>query len=168
MTNPISREDYISGLRALAVLLEQHPELELPYQGSGKGLEIIPVGRDGQREQLAAWARVLADKTEDPDKFGGLFVLRGQIGGLRVDVLCNRAYIEGVEWQHPVNEWSPLPIPGDVWVGRCGAPWFAVDTGNNDPELVLVDNSGERWSNLDEVWDQFGPMRRAFPAGGAR
>lgn len=85
------RAEYIAGLRALADALEAHPELELPYNGRDAGgscINVIPeFGR--QREQLAAWARVLPghkDKTPRDDYFD----LTGAFHGLHIKVICKR------------------------------------------------------------------------------
>lgn len=92
--NPNPRAEYIAGLRMLADLLEAHPELEAPHTGASNyaSISVVPWGADAQREQLAAWARVLPgrkDKKEGGE--GGKYLrLEGRLGALHIQVLCDR------------------------------------------------------------------------------
>lgn len=87
------RAEYIKGLRALADALEQHPELILPYTGSGRaGLNVIPLGADEQREQLAAWAKVLPGQKEKSPR-DEYFDLIGAFHGVHIKVICDRAEV---------------------------------------------------------------------------
>lgn len=85
---PDPRAEYISGLRALADLLEQNPHLEPPYHGYGTDMLIIP-HRGAQRDVLAAWARALPGR-KDKNPSGNYFRLTGALRGLRLMVLCDR------------------------------------------------------------------------------
>ncbi|HTI26215.1 MAG TPA: hypothetical protein VL652_34820 [Kutzneria sp.] len=87
------RAEYIAGLRELADILEEHPELMLPYRGAHAPLEVIPGDADEQREQLAAWARVLPGKKQKAaaGASGELFRLTGNLRGLAFEVLCVRS-----------------------------------------------------------------------------
>lgn len=79
------RGEYIAGLRMLADLLEQHPELKTPHGD----IDVIPRGPEQSREQLAAWARALPGKK---DKHIGekLANLEGRLRGVKVTVICYR------------------------------------------------------------------------------
>lgn len=81
------RREYIAGLRALAELLETHPELELPYDGSGTELLVIPT--EDEAEQIAAWAKALPGMKRKQVR-DGYFDLFGSIEGLRVQVIVGR------------------------------------------------------------------------------
>jgi hypothetical protein len=84
-----ARAEYIAGLRELADALEAHPELQLPYNGrpGGSAINVIPV--DHEREQLAAWARVLPGQ-KDKKPRGEYFDLVGAFRGLHIKVICTR------------------------------------------------------------------------------
>lgn len=84
------RAEYIAGLRMLADALEANTAVCLPYDGAGAlhGITVIPP-QDGQREQLAAWARALpGKKTKEPR--GAYFDLTGAFRGLHIKVICDR------------------------------------------------------------------------------
>jgi hypothetical protein len=85
------RAEYIAGLRMLADVLEQHPEVQQPYTGSGSPVLIIPNTPDEQREQLAAWARVLPGKKTKDAHDNGQYTLDGAFAGLKVKVICRRS-----------------------------------------------------------------------------
>lgn len=79
------RTEYIAGLRALADLLEQRPELMAP---TGY-LTVVPLGEQQCREQLAAWARALPGRKDKEinDRFANLV---GALRGLKLKVLAYR------------------------------------------------------------------------------
>lgn len=85
------RTAFASGLRKLADLLEQHPELELPYTGHafGAGINWIPLGGDGQKAQAATFARLIPGKVDKAVR-GEAFDLIGSIDGLRVKMIVDR------------------------------------------------------------------------------
>jgi hypothetical protein len=85
------RAAYIEGLRVLATVLEQHPDVPLPLYGTG-GFSPLLLGfyGDSAREDLAAAARVFPvawSKNAD----GAWFTLDGQLGGgLGVQLYADR------------------------------------------------------------------------------
>lgn len=83
--NPDPRAEYIAGLRQLADLLAAHPELMTPHGA----LQVIPLGEQQSREQLAVWARALPGKKEKQinDTFANLV---GTLRGLQVKVVAYR------------------------------------------------------------------------------
>jgi hypothetical protein len=83
------RQGYIDGLRALADALAAYPELMLPIDGYLSGMSILSTGEADQREQLAAWARVLPGrKTKSgSDRY---FRFDGAFAGLKIQVVCDR------------------------------------------------------------------------------
>lgn len=85
------RVDYIDGLRQLADLLQENPEVPLPYTGSDNHgrLNWILVTGDNQRAQLAAIARALPGKVEKGVR-GDSFDLKGQLAGLHVQAIADR------------------------------------------------------------------------------
>jgi len=88
MSTPEERAEYIAGLRMLADALETNPELTLPYTGrTTTTINVIPF--DNQREQLAAWARVLPGRKEKQPR-GQYFDLIGAFRGLKMMVICHR------------------------------------------------------------------------------
>lgn len=83
------RVDYIDGLRQLADLLQENPELPLPYHGNASELLWIIVCDPNQRATLAAIARALPGKV-DKDVRGDAFDLKGNLAGLKVQVVARR------------------------------------------------------------------------------
>lgn len=79
------RAEYIAGLRALADLLEAQPELMKPHGA----LQVIPLGEQQSREQLAVWARALPGKKDKQinDTFANLV---GTLRGVQVKVVAYR------------------------------------------------------------------------------
>jgi hypothetical protein len=87
------RAGYITGLRMLADLLEQHPELPLPYEGTASNRLWIFCET---REDAAGYARVLpgrVGKHTDTNSPAYGFELHGQLGGLYVKVLARREQV---------------------------------------------------------------------------
>lgn len=83
-----TRDGYIAGLRTLADLLDQNPDLPLPYNGSSSALLWI-IGGSDQRATLSAVARAIPGvKTKGVR--GDYFDVCGQIEGLRVQVIADR------------------------------------------------------------------------------
>lgn len=96
------REAYTAGLRQLADILDNHPEVPLPYQGSGPDAARMTfhfLCTDDPRSEMAATRRALGvpmDKNGDRDEY---FDLKGNLHGLyftltafRKDV-CERVVI---------------------------------------------------------------------------
>ncbi|MGH9895625.1 MAG: hypothetical protein ACREA0_27310, partial [bacterium] len=72
----------------LADVLEAHPELKLPYSGSEHSpLMVMPYEK--QREQLAAWARVMPGR-KDKKTRDGYYDLIGAFRGLGLQLICDR------------------------------------------------------------------------------
>lgn len=92
MTTTDQRNAYIAGLRRLADALDTDPDLPLPYHGA----DVHAMVFCQTKEQLVAWSRILTGKAEkhvdnDSDAYG--FRLKGQVIGVKVDVLVNRAEV---------------------------------------------------------------------------
>lgn len=109
-SKPDPRTEYIAGLRALADLLEQNPDLEPPYHGYDTDMLIIP-RREAQRAVLAAWARALPGR-KDKTPSGDYFRLTGGLRGLKLMVLCDRGEVceKRVLRTETVTETVPDPV----------------------------------------------------------
>lgn len=86
------RAEYIAGLRLLAVLLEQHPDLPLPYYGASETYGRMTVFCSS-REQIAEFARLLpgqSTKHVDQDNSNYGFALHGTLAGLHLDIRAHR------------------------------------------------------------------------------
>lgn len=90
--NPDPRAEYIHGLRMLADLLEQHPDLGLPFEGNTAEMMVFINRTDGQRERLARWASVLpGTKTKSGAGTGDtLFALHAKLRGFSLKVIADR------------------------------------------------------------------------------
>lgn len=87
------REAYIAGLRKLADLLEANDDLQVPYTGSSGPINVIPLGEEAQRQQIAAWARLLTGATTEVriyDDSPGKLDLNGTLAGLNLSVITER------------------------------------------------------------------------------
>lgn len=93
------RDAYTSGLRKLADLLDQHPDLPLPSVGRGGGTPPVRIDffGDDAREAMAAAARAIPGPlTKRVWGDGAYFALDAQLDGLTValdaerDVVCER------------------------------------------------------------------------------
>lgn len=83
------RAEYIAGLRAFADLLEQNPDLRLPYHGDRTEMLIFPTYGGDQRAELARWARLLPGlkrKRARDDNFD----LAANLRGLKLLICCDR------------------------------------------------------------------------------
>lgn len=87
------RAGYTAGLRALADLLDTHPELTLPTDG--RPFVPLTVGLWGDADapqQMAAWARALPGTvTKSGDD--AYYYLAGQLHGLHVQVTAGREQV---------------------------------------------------------------------------
>lgn len=95
ITEEIVRASYIDGLRALADVLEDHPEVPLPYHGHGCEISINFLSGPDPRERLAAAARAFPcdwrkDAWEAPDGGAAYFDLLGKLHGLRLKLAAYR------------------------------------------------------------------------------
>lgn len=83
------RVDYIDGLRQLADLLQENPDIPVPYDGSAASINWILLPREDQKGILAAIARALPGKVEKRVR-GDAFDLVGRLAGLHVKVIADR------------------------------------------------------------------------------
>jgi hypothetical protein len=87
----VKRAAYTTGLRALADILDAHPELPLPYDGTSSALDWIEVGVDARRS-AAAFARVMPGTVaKSVSDVAGQFYLTFQLHGLSLRVISTRA-----------------------------------------------------------------------------
>ncbi len=79
------RAEYIKGLRALADILEAHPEVPLPYQGSCPDYARMTfhfLSADDPRAEMAAARRALRVTLGKDARDDGYFDLKGSLYGL--------------------------------------------------------------------------------------
>jgi hypothetical protein len=124
MTNPTEldrRAAYTAGLRQLADILDKHPEVPLPYQGSHEDCARMTfhfLSADDPRAEMAAVRRALgvpmekeADRSEYFDLKGSLHGLYFMLTAFRKDV-CERVVVatREVEIEEPDPEaYAALP-----------------------------------------------------------
>lgn len=165
------RAAYTAGLRALADALDAHSELMLPFTGASSAINIIPYGPDEQREQLAAWSRVLPGRKQK-DGSDTLFNLNGAFGGLHIKVICDRDVVceRVVVATREVTEQIPDPdalaaVPTvtvtktveDVeW--RCGSVLSTPTPVPPMPVLELVDDEPQQPAE-PTAFDRLNPGR---------
>jgi hypothetical protein len=121
---PTERERYIDGLRVLAAVLEKHPEVELPSDGTDIPLAINFWGADA-RERMAAAARAIPTSWEKKvsDK-SDYFRLIGRLGGLQVelssyrDAVCKRVVTGTREVTEKVKDPDKLAEVPEIEVKR--------------------------------------------------
>ena len=90
METETERSEYTAGLRALADMLDTHPDLELPYTGGPHStMNVLPL-RVNQRAQMAAWARALPGRVDKAPRGDDYFDLTGMIRGITVCVIADR------------------------------------------------------------------------------
>lgn len=87
--NPDPRAEFIAGLRAFADLLEQNPDLRLPYHGASTEMLIFPTYGGDQRAELARWARLLPG-LKQKRAHGDKFDLAANLRGLKLLICCDR------------------------------------------------------------------------------
>lgn len=108
------RQAYIDGLRALATVLEDHPEVELPVEGT-----ILPLAfnfwGDDARERMAAAARAIPAGAWAKQAGDTYFKLDGKLAGLNVqlaahrDAVCTRV-VTGTEDREVEEEVTPAVV----------------------------------------------------------
>ncbi len=131
-TQDNDRQAYIDGLRALAAVLEQHPEVPLPYHGAADSYSPLLIGFYGStaREQLAAAVRAMPCAWTK-DVSGKWLNLNGHLAGLHLqmyaarDVVCTRR-VTGVEDREVEEEVTPAVTrmvvkPVEVVTWDCGS-----------------------------------------------
>lgn len=86
--NPDPRAEYIAGLRALADLLEQRPDLEMPLVEE----VVIPLFGKNQRERVALWTRLLPGRKtkQEGGTLGDVLRIKGTLRGLPFRIICDR------------------------------------------------------------------------------
>lgn len=86
------RTEYTAGLRMLADLLDAHPDLGLPFNGTSMPLTVLVTGKENQKGKLAAWAKALPGKKSKKSAGvdGDLFKVVASLRGLKVMVLADR------------------------------------------------------------------------------
>lgn len=95
MTAP-DRQAYVDGLRALAAVLEEHPEVPLPWDGTGSEITCHFLHGDGPRAAMAAAARAIPCAWSKDVRDDDYFDLHGQLAGLKIkltafrDAVCTR------------------------------------------------------------------------------
>lgn len=111
------RARYAAGLRVLAGILENHPEVPLPFHGSVSPLTFHFLAGNGDRERMAAAARALPCKwakgTRDYGELGGAyFDLSGDLAGLKVQLTAAREDVceRIVTGTRPVTELVKDPV----------------------------------------------------------
>jgi hypothetical protein len=92
------RAAYTAGLRALADVLDGHPEVPLPYHGNGCEISVNFLSGTDPRARMAAAARAFPctwhkDAWETPDGSSAYFDLRGELGGLRLKLSAYRSEV---------------------------------------------------------------------------
>jgi len=91
---PTARERYINGLRALASVMEEHPEVPLPYDGYDKPVVFYFLSGADPRAEVAAaarafpcsWRKSVRDDGDGP----GVFHLTGELDALKVELTAYR------------------------------------------------------------------------------
>lgn len=113
------RTAYTDGLRAFAAILEQHPEIPLPYEGRASAITIHYLYGDDPRGAMAAAVRAIPcawAKTSNDDYFD----VQGELFGLKIvltayrDQVCTRRVIG----THEITEEVPDPDAPMVTVTR--------------------------------------------------
>ncbi len=85
------RPGYTAGLRALADILDQHPEVPLPYHGSHVPMVIHHLGlSDEERDAFRATVSALPGTKTKSTELNGYFDVDAQIAGLKVQVTAYR------------------------------------------------------------------------------
>jgi hypothetical protein len=125
-TNP--RAAYIDGLRALASVLEAHPEVPLPYEGTGTEMAFHFLHGADPRAAMAETARALPcawrKETRDYEDGTAYFDLHGQLAGLKVrlcayrDAVCTRVKVGTREVTETVKDPAALAGVPEVEVTR--------------------------------------------------
>jgi hypothetical protein len=92
MTEVDRRTSYTAGLRALADLLDQHPQIPLPLDGVGLPISIGFHGPaiEDHAGEMAAAARILIPGTRNKAADDGYFRVRGMLHGLQLEVWAMR------------------------------------------------------------------------------
>ncbi len=90
------RAEYVKGLRALADILEAHPEVPLPYQGSSPQYARLTfhfLNADDPRGEMAAARRALGVPLDKDARDDAYFDLKGSLHGLHFTMTAFRAAV---------------------------------------------------------------------------
>lgn len=92
MTEPTDqqRADYVAGLRALAEVLEQHPEVPLPYNPTQGVISFHFLFGENPRADMAATVRALPCRLDKDPRGDDYFDLIGRLHGLNVRLVAFR------------------------------------------------------------------------------
>lgn len=127
------REQYIEGLRQLAQVLEDNPEIELPTYGTLLPMSMGFFESGGDRDRMAAAARAFPctwQKSVHDSETQSYFNLDGRLAGLRIqlssfrDLVCTRRVV-GTEDREVEEEVTPAVTrkvvkPVEVVEWDCG------------------------------------------------
>lgn len=138
------RAEYVKGLRALADVLEDHPELPLPWQGGQympMTLHFLTV--DDPRAQMATARRALGIPMEKRPR-DGYFDLEGTLHGVHVQLtayrhdVCERVVVGSYEIE--VEEPDPAAVAALPKVVRTEiveeVEWVCAPIIAGEPERV--------------------------------
>ena len=142
------RTEYVAGLRALADLLERHPELQLP----ANEVHWHFLSGPNPKADLAQFARLIGGEIakgtygDDSSKYGSYFELRGQLEGLNVsasayrDSVCTRV-VKGVR---EVTKTVPAPGVPMVEVTETveDVEWVCAPLLSRDEQMAEAANDG--------------------------
>lgn len=126
----VERASYIDGLRALADVLEDHPEVPLPHDGHGdSGIAIMFLSGTDPRSALAAAARAIPcnwrkDASDAAGDYPAYFDMYGSLHGLKLhltayrDAVCERIVTGTREVTEMVKDPAALAAVPEVEVTR--------------------------------------------------
>lgn len=116
--NQDNRADYTDGLRQLADLLDENPDVPLPYQGTRESMPIAIFCFEDAKAVLAKLARRLHGVSKEPD--GEYYDLAGRLAGLEIRVTARRSDVceKVVIGTETVTEMVPDPDAPLVEVTR--------------------------------------------------
>jgi hypothetical protein len=124
-TETDQRSEYIAGLRELADLLQDHPEVPLPYNGTTTELLWIEYDRD----IIATIIKALPGPVTKHYTAAGQFQAKTRLHGLRVEVVCERVVVGTETVTVPAVEARPEAIvEQEIVEWRCH-PILADDRG---------------------------------------
>lgn len=88
------RTEYTRGLRALADLLDAHPEVPLPFHGTSSPIRIYHLSGADQRAEFLATVRAFPGRKSKEARDGyGYFDVEAALHGLTIQITANRSTI---------------------------------------------------------------------------
>lgn len=166
MTELAERAGYIEGLRILATVLENHPEIPLPYNGHLSPLTIMFLDGESSRALMAAAAKALPVGSWSKSGSDDYFELDGKVAGVKVkltayrDTVCRRV----VTGTRQVTEEVPDPAAPLVKVTKtvedveweCGSVLAAAaglaTPDDEDAEAVPPEAAEQMWQDAVEAF----------------